>query len=109
MGENMVLLSIFGLVDVLLGGVLAASPFFSYAGMAVISALAAIAVVKGLYSVATAAFSSFYFDMLGWLDLIVGALLFLTVFGVHFPWFLWIGVFMAAKGVYSIGVELIGD
>jgi hypothetical protein len=103
------ILTILGLIDVALGGVLAASPYFSYAGMAIIGTLAIIALVKGVYSVLAGVAAEFYFDLLGWLDLIVAVLLFLTTLGIHFNWFLWIGIFMAAKGVYSIVTEMIGD
>jgi len=105
----MVLLSVFGLVDILFGGVLAASQYFVYTGSAIIVTLAAIALIKGLYSTLTAALGGFYFDLLGWLDLIVGVLLFLTTLGIHFQWFFWIGIFMAAKGIYSIAIEFVGD
>jgi len=103
------LLTILGLVDVFLGAVLAASPFFSYAGVAVIGTLAIIALIKGLYSVLAGAAAGWYFDILGWLDLIVAVLLFLAVAGIHFQWFFWIGIFMVAKGVYSVFTEMIGD
>ena len=103
------LLAIFGIVDVILGGVLAASPFVTYSGAGIIAVLAAVAIIKGLYSVVTAAGGGFYFDLLGWLDLIVGVLLFLATGGVKFNWFLWIGIFMVAKGVYSIAIEMVGD
>ena len=103
------ILTILGLIDVALGGVLAASPYFSYAGVAIIGTLAIIALLKGLYSVLAAAASGYYLSIESWLDLIVGVLLLLTTMGIHFQWFLWIGIFMAAKGVYSIVSEMIGD
>jgi len=103
------ILTILGLIDVVLGGVLAASPYFSYAGVAIIGTLAIIALIKGVYSVLAGAASGFYLDVMGWLDLIVAVLLFATTAGIHFQWFLWIGIFMAAKGVYSIFAEMIGD
>ena len=103
------LLTILGLVDVALGAVLAASPYFSYAGIAIIGTLAIIALIKGLYSVLAAAASGYYLSVESWLDLIVGILLFVTTLGIHFNWFLWIGIFEAAKGVYSIFSEMIGD
>ena len=103
------ILTILGLVDVLLGGVLAASPYFSYAGVAVIGTLAIVALAKGVYSVLAGAAAGFYFDLMGWLDLIVAALLFITTFGVHFQWFFWIGILMAVKGVYSMFTEMVGD
>lgn len=103
------LLTILGLVDVALGIVLAASPYFNYTGMAVIGTLAVIALIKGVFSVLSAAAGGYYFSVESWLDIIVGVLLLTTTFGVHFSWFLWIGIFEAAKGVYSIFSEMIGD
>jgi len=103
------LLTIFGLFDLILGGVLAASPFVSYAGLGIVGTLGIIGIIKGLYSTVAAAASSFYFDVLGWLDLIAGILLVLSTMDIKFTWFLWVGIFMAAKGVYSISMEIIGD
>ncbi len=103
------ILTILGLVDVMLGGVLAASPYFTYTGMAIVGTLAIIAAIKGVYSVLAGFAGGIFIDLMGWLDLIVAALLFLTTIGVQFQWFLWIGVFMAVKGVYSIFTEMVGD
>lgn len=103
------LLTIFGLADVVLGGVLAASPYFSYAGIGIVGALAVIALIKGIYSVLAGFASGFFLDVLGWLDLLVGALLFLSTIGISFKWFFWIGIFMVLKGIYSIATEMVGD
>lgn len=103
------LLTIFGLVDVLLGGALVASSYFSYAGAGIIGTLAVIALIKGIYSVFAGAATGFYFDVLGWFDLIVGVMLFLSTFGTHFQWFFWVGIFEAIKGVWSIATEMVGD
>lgn len=103
------ILTILGLIDVLLGGVLAASSYFSYTAVAIIGTLAIIALIKGIYSVLAGFAGGIYFDLMGWLDLIVAALLFLTTIGVQFQWFFWIGIFMAVKGVYSIFTEMVGD
>ena len=103
------LLTIFGLVDVLFGGVLAASPYFKYAGVGIIGILGILALIKGIYSTLAAASAGLYFDLMGWLDLLVGLLLLVSSWGVTFNWFLWIGIFMVIKGVYSILMEILGD
>ena len=103
------LLSILGIIDILLGGVLAGSPFFVYTASAIVAVLGIVALIKGAYSVLAGAATGFYMDILGWLDVVVGALLLITTIGISFQWFLWIGLFMAAKGLYSIAIEMIGD
>lgn len=52
--------------------------------------------LKGLYSMAMGALNGFYFDVLGWADVLAGGVL---LFSWSIP-FLW--VFVAGKGLYSM-------
>jgi hypothetical protein len=103
------ILAILGLLDIALGSCLAASPYFSYVGSGIITTLGIIALLKGLYSTLAAAASGFYFDLPGWLDLLVGLMLLLATVNIHFQWFLWMGVFMIAKGVYSVAASMVAN
>lgn len=104
----MVFVAILGILDLILGAALAASTFADMAGNGWVIIFAVIAIVKGIYSVLTAAGAGFYFDVLGWLDLLVGALLLLVNWGIVFPFFLYIGILLILKGLYSFFVGMIG-
>ncbi len=105
----MVFVAILGILDIILGAVLAASTFADFAGNGWVFAFGILAILKGLYSTLTAAGAGFYFDVLGWLDLLVGILLLLVNWGFVFPFFLYIGILLILKGIYSFFVGMIGS
>lgn len=93
---------ILGLLDLLLGFTLALSGIIDFTGNSLIFFLFIIAILKGVYSILTAAGAGFYFDLLGVFDLVAGIFLYLVFTGMHFHFFLYIGIIVILKGVYSI-------
>ncbi|RLJ01607.1 MAG: hypothetical protein DRP11_04115, partial [Candidatus Aenigmatarchaeota archaeon] len=66
-----------------------------------ISLLAFLSILKGLYSILTSIGSGFYFDILGFLDLLGGFALLLLAQGLHHGIFVWIGALILLKGIIS--------
>ena len=104
----MVFVAILGVLDIIFGAVLAASTFADLAGSGWVFLFGIIALLKGIYSVVTAAGAGFYFDVLGWIDLAVGVFLLLVNWNIVLPFFLYIGILVILKGLYSFFVGLIG-
>jgi uncharacterized membrane protein HdeD (DUF308 family) len=105
----MVFVAILGILDIIFGAVLAASTFIDFAGNGWILLFGILAIIKGVYSVLAAAGAGFYLDVLGWLDLLVGILLLLVHWNISFPFFLYIGILIILKGLYSFVVGMIGN
>jgi len=103
----MALVAILGILDIIFGAVLAASTFADLGGNGWVFIFGIMAILKGLYSVITAAGAGFYLDILGWLDLIVGDFLLFVNWNVVFPFFLYAGILLILKGLYSFFVGLI--
>jgi len=103
----MVFVGILGILDMIFGAVLAASTFADMASNGWVLIFAIIALIKGIYSVVAAAAAGFYLDVLGWLDLLAGLLLLLAYWGFAFPFFLYIGILLILKGLYSFFVGFI--
>ena len=61
-----------------------------------------IMLVKGLWSVFDCIRKKFYFDFLGWIDVVSGATMLLIFFGwsLSFLWFL--GIIILIKGLWSM-------
>ena len=104
----MVFVAILGVLDIVFGAVLAAATFADLAGNGWILVFGVLAIIKGIYSVLTAAGAGFYLDVLGWLDLVVGVMLLLVYWDIVFPFFLYIGILIILKGLYSFFVGMIG-
>ena len=64
--------------------------------------VSALAVGKGLFSVFTSWEKNFKFDVMGWLDLLAGFLLFLTYFGIVYEEYFYLGLLMIGKGIFSL-------
>lgn len=103
----MVFVGLLGILDIILGAALAASTFADLSGSGWILAFGIIAILKGIYSVLTAAGAGFFLDVLGWLDLIVGILLLLVNWGIVFPFFVYVGILLILKGLYSFFVGFV--
>jgi hypothetical protein len=103
----MVFVGLLGILDIILGALLAASTFSDFAGSGWILAFGVIAIIKGIYSVLTAAGAGFFLDVLGWLDLVVGVMLLLVSGGTVFPFFLYVGILLILKGLYSFFVGFV--
>ena len=85
------MLVLLALLDILAGITLV----FSWAGQ-VVSIIGLLVLVKGIYSLTTSFTSKYFFDWMGWVDLITGIML---IFGLFVPFF-W--VLPILKGVYSL-------
>jgi uncharacterized membrane protein HdeD (DUF308 family) len=105
----MVFVAILGILDIIFGAVLAASTFAELSGNVWVMLFGVLAIIKGLYSVATAAGAGFYLDVLGWLDLVVGVMLLMVNWGFGFPFFLYFGILLILKGIYSFFVGMVGS
>ena len=108
-GDLMVVLVILGIIDLIIGVLLVVSPAGGLVGNSIVFVLGIIALLKGLYSVLAAAGAGFFFDILGWLDLIAGIFLLLANWGIVFGFFLYVGILMILKAFYSAIVGLIGS
>jgi hypothetical protein len=100
---------VFAVIDLILGVVLAASPYFDFTGNGIIFWLAVIGILKGLYSIIAALVGGFMYDVIGWFDLAGGILLWLTTMGLIHPAFLYIGIAILLKGIYSLMIGLISQ
>jgi hypothetical protein len=98
------LLIILGILDIIIGIAVAVSTGIPLVASGVILTLGVIALLKGLYSVGTAAGAGFYFDVLGWLDLIACIFLFMSYWGWVFGFFLYAGILIVLKGLYSFAM-----
>ncbi len=87
------LLTILGFLDILVGISLIYPNFLAFY-------LGVIALLKGISSVIGSFASGFYFDFMGFIDIIAGMML---IFGFSIPWF-WI--LPMIKGIYSFIVGL---
>jgi hypothetical protein len=103
----MVFVAVLGILDIILGAALSASTFVDFAGNGWILILGIVAIVKGIYSVFAGFGAGFYFDVLGWLDLVVGVMLLLVNWNIVFPFFLYVGILLILKGLYSFFVGFI--
>lgn len=100
----MVLLEILGIFDIIVGVTLAVSNTFSLAGSALVTWIAILILIKSLYSIIASAAVAFYFDVMGWLDIISAVSLFLALAGVVHEFFIYFGILMIVKGVYSFAM-----
>ena len=100
---------LFAIVDLIVGITLAASPYFDFTGQNLVFYAAVLGMVKGLYSVFTAMASGFMYDVIGWIDIVAGFLLLLTTWGMGSPLFLYIGVAVVLKGMYSFMVGIMAQ
>lgn len=62
---------------------------------------------KGIISIVISLGAGYYADWMGFADIITGAVLALTVFGISFDFFLYIGVFAIIKGIYCTAMPII--
>jgi len=100
----MTLLVVLGVIDIIVGGVLALSPGVPMVASGLLLALGVISLLKSIYSIGTAVGAGFYLDALGWLDLIAGIFLLMAYLGLVFGFFLYVGIIMVLKGIYSFAM-----
>jgi len=103
----MPLLFILGIIDLIAGIALALTGFVPLAASGLILAIGVILALKGGISYLAAAGAGFYFDVLGVLDLLSGIFLILAFYGTVLGFFVWFGVAMILKALWSIVVFMV--
>ena len=96
------LLIVLSLIDLIAGLVLLLCEMFSYADSYFVGILGVVIMLKGLWSIATAATSNFYFDIAGMLDVVSGIFIILTTFSIFVHFFVYAGIALILKGAYSM-------
>jgi hypothetical protein len=96
------LLIILSLIDIVAGFALSLCELLPYNGSSFIWFLGAFLALKGVWSILTAAAANFYFDIIGILDLVAGVLLIITTTGLVAHLFVYVGIALILKGVYSL-------
>jgi hypothetical protein len=103
----MPLLLILGILDLIAGAALAISGFVPLTAVGLILGIGIIVTLKGVISYLAAAGNGFYFDLLGILDMISGVFLILAFYGTSMGFFLWFGVAMILKALWSIAMFMV--
>jgi hypothetical protein len=103
----MPLLLILGILDLIAGAALALSGFVPLTAVGLILAVGIITTLKGAISFLAAAGCGFYFDLLGILDVLSGIFLILAFLGTSLGFFVWFGVAMILKALWSIMMFMI--
>jgi len=101
------IIAVLGILDMIAGGILMFSEWLDLAGSQILFYFTIILFLKALYSIGTAVGAGFYFDIMGWLDLVSSILLLLLYFGVSHGLFFWIGILILIKGIYSFVIAFI--
>ena len=96
------LLWVLGIFDIVAGVALGFGGLVPYVNNSFIVTIAAIMIIKGLWSIITAAANAFFFDIIGILDLVGGILLLLTTAGIFLNFFVYLGIALVLKGLWSI-------
>ena len=100
------LLFILGIIDIIGGVILALATGGYIGGSDFLFYLAVFFLLKGIWSLLTAMAGGFYFDLLGITDIVAAVSMFLITAGVVSGVFLWIGVILILKGIYSAAVGI---
>jgi len=94
-------LVILGILDIIVGVVLGLATGNPFLGSSIVFGFGIIWILKGLFSIFSSMASGFYFDILGVMDLFTGIFLLLATNGIVFGFFLYLGILMVLKGLYS--------
>jgi hypothetical protein len=103
----MPLLLILGVLDLIAGAALAISGFVPLTAVGLVLAIGIILTLKGVVSYLAAAGNGFYFDILGILDMIAGVFLILAFYGTALGFFVWFGIAMILKALWSIAMFMV--
>jgi hypothetical protein len=101
------IIAVLGILDIIAGGVMALGGIAGAAESIYLLYFTAIFFLKALYSIGTALAEGFFFDVLGWLDLMAAVSLLFLYWQISFGLFFWLGMLMIIKGVYSLVVAFI--
>jgi hypothetical protein len=69
--------------------------------------MAFYSLAKGIISIIISLGAGYYADWMGVVDIATGTVLALTVFGISFNFFFYIGIFAIIKGIYCTAMPLI--
>jgi uncharacterized membrane protein HdeD (DUF308 family) len=94
------ILIILGIFDIIMGVFLALSGPMK--GIDIILWLGVIVLLKGIYSMLSNFASGFLLDLMGVLDLLCGIFLVMAFYGFYYHFFLYVGILMFLKGLYSV-------
>ena len=94
-------LMLLGVLDVIAGLLLALSGTIPLTGNWFVIFFAIVMVLKGIWSVLAALGGGFKYDLLGLVDLVVGGVLWLVVSGWVNEAFLYLGIIVLIKGLWS--------
>jgi hypothetical protein len=102
-------LIILGLLDIIAGGILALTALTGFEGNSILFWFAVIFLLKAIYSIGAAVAAGFFLDVLGYMDLVAAIFMFLIFWGfdLGFGIFLWFGLAMVIKGLYSFVMGVI--
>lgn len=100
-------LLLLGVVDLLAGAILALHPLLSAAGNGTVLLIMVFFIAKGLYSVVAAVAVGFYFDLLGYLDVLAALCLVLLYTGIAGDLFMYVGLAIVVKGIYSFVMGIV--
>jgi hypothetical protein len=96
------LLWILGITDIIAGFLLSLSTLVPYNESSFVGIIAGLMIIKGVWSIITAAAANFYFDIIGMADLVGGVLLFICTLGFAAHFFIYLGLVLILKGLWSI-------
>ena len=100
------ILLILGLLDVVAGIALGLTRGFPMVNNPLLFYLGVFFILKGLYSLLAAAAAGYFVSVMSWFDLLAGVFHLWANTGAQYPFFLYLGVVMVIKGLYSSGMEL---
>ena len=101
------LLFLLGILDIIIAGVLWASSGAPFPGNGIVMVLGIAWLLKGLYSVLSAAAGKFFFDFLRILDLVCGLFLILSFYGMSWHFFFYAALLLLLKGIYCAGTDFV--
>lgn len=94
-------LMLLGVLDIIGGLLLALSGTIPLSGNGFVLFFAVALVLKALWSILTALGGGFKYDLLGLVDLLSGACLYLVTIGWNTEIFLYLGILVLIKGLWS--------
>ncbi|MBI4175573.1 MAG: hypothetical protein HY518_00060 [Candidatus Aenigmarchaeota archaeon] len=95
------LLFLLGILDMFAGVLLMAGKVAPLTENGLVFLIGILFVLKGAWSMLAAMAAGFFFDFLGIVDIFAGLFLLLAVWNLYFDFFLYMGIVVMLKGLYS--------
>ena len=105
----MALSAFVGILDLIFGAALAASPFVDMAGSAWAYFFGAVMLIKGLIFLGQAFGDGIYFSLRGIIDVVAGIAFLLVASGFMHSGFLYLGILLMIKGFYYFFIDIAGS